>query len=156
MTVRDRWKLLTRLVGQPMMAVAFGVASPVMAASESECSALLRRPDVYSSGKLSAAYSKALVESGRWVATDGTVDQSTITNGCRAGAFILLTTPPSPSSNSASMRSEIAAKWSRFSATEITALKDNDDLVAQIQSKYSLDKEQAQRDVDAFASGRQL
>jgi hypothetical protein len=30
------------------------------------------------------------------------------------------------------------------------------DLVTQVQAKYSLDKTQAQRDVDAFAKGRQL
>lgn len=56
----------------------------------------------------------------------------------------------------AGMRSDIAQKWAKFSATEIANLKDKDDLVAQVQSKYSLDKAQAQRDVDAFANGRQL
>lgn len=54
------------------------------------------------------------------------------------------------------MRSEIQAKWGKFSAQEIAALKSKDDLVAQVQAKYSLDKPQAQRDVDAFAHGRQL
>jgi uncharacterized protein YjbJ (UPF0337 family) len=54
------------------------------------------------------------------------------------------------------MRGEIQQKWGKFSAQEITALKDKDDLVAQVQAKYSLDKPQAQRDVDAFARGRQL
>jgi hypothetical protein len=54
------------------------------------------------------------------------------------------------------MRGEIQQKWSKFSAQEVTALKDRDDLVAQVQAKYSLDKTQAQRDVDAFAKGRQL
>jgi len=54
------------------------------------------------------------------------------------------------------MRGEIQQKWGKFSAHEITALKDKDDLVAQVQAKYSLDKTQAQRDVDAFARGRQL
>ena len=54
------------------------------------------------------------------------------------------------------MRGEIQQKWGKFSAQEITALKDKDDLVAQVQAKYSLDKTQAQRDVDAFARGRQL
>ncbi len=56
----------------------------------------------------------------------------------------------------AGMRGEIQQKWGKFSAQEITALKDKDDLVAQVQAKYSLDKPQAQRDVDAFARGRQL
>ncbi len=54
------------------------------------------------------------------------------------------------------MRSEIAAKWSKFSASDVKALATKDDLVAQVQSKYQLDKAQAQKDVDAFADGRQL
>ena len=59
-------------------------------------------------------------------------------------------TPP------AGMRGDIQAKWDKFNATEIAALKDKDDLVSQVQTKYSLDKSQAQRDVDAFAKGRLL
>ncbi|MFZ1989606.1 MAG: hypothetical protein WAW96_07515 [Alphaproteobacteria bacterium] len=54
------------------------------------------------------------------------------------------------------MRSGIAAKWPKFSAQEITALKSKDDLVSGVQSKYALDKMQAQKDVDTFAKGRQL
>ena len=42
------------------------------------------------------------------------------------------------------------------STQEISDLKDKDDLVTQVQSKYGLDKAQAQRDVDAFAKGRAL
>jgi hypothetical protein len=54
------------------------------------------------------------------------------------------------------MRGEIQQKWGKFSDQEIGAIKDNDDLVAQVQAKYSLDQAQAKRDVDAFAKGRQL
>ena len=54
------------------------------------------------------------------------------------------------------MRNEIAQKWPKFTAAEISALKSKDDLVSGVQSKYSLDKDQAQKDVDAFAKGRQL
>jgi hypothetical protein len=54
------------------------------------------------------------------------------------------------------MRRDIEQKWGKFSAREIAALKDNDDLVMQIQTKYQLDKVQAQRDVAEFAQGRQL
>jgi hypothetical protein len=54
------------------------------------------------------------------------------------------------------MRGEIQQKWGKLSAQEIAALKSKDDLVAQVQAKYLLDKAQAQRDVDAFAKGRQL
>lgn len=62
----------------------------------------------------------------------------------------------SPQSAPTGMRGDIQAKWDKFSATEIAAIKDKDDLVSQVQTKYSLDKSQAQRDVDAFAKGRQL
>lgn len=65
-------------------------------------------------------------------------------------------TTASTPANSVGMRSEIAQKWSKFTAQEVTALKSKDDLVTQVQSKYSLDKTQAQKDVDAFAMGRQL
>jgi hypothetical protein len=54
------------------------------------------------------------------------------------------------------MRSEVQKKWSKFTYQEVSALKNKDDLVAQLQTKYGFDKAQAQRDVDAFANGRQL
>jgi hypothetical protein len=57
---------------------------------------------------------------------------------------------------SAGMRGEIQKQWSKFTYAEISALKSKDDLVAQVQTKYALDKAQAQKDVDAFAKGRQL
>ena len=62
----------------------------------------------------------------------------------------------SPQAAPVGMRSEIGQKWSKCNATEIAALKTKDDLVTLVQSKYSLEKSQAQRDVDAFANGRQL
>jgi uncharacterized protein YjbJ (UPF0337 family) len=54
------------------------------------------------------------------------------------------------------MRGEITQKWGKFSAAEIAALKDKDDLIAQVQSKYGFDKAKAQSEVDAFAKGRLL
>jgi hypothetical protein len=51
---------------------------------------------------------------------------------------------------------DIGAKWSKFSEQELGALKNKDDLIAQVVSKYSLDKTQAQRDVDAVMKGRQI
>ena len=54
------------------------------------------------------------------------------------------------------MRGEIAQKWPKLTAADITALKSKDDLVKEVQSKYALDATQAQKDVDAFANGRQL
>jgi hypothetical protein len=51
---------------------------------------------------------------------------------------------------------DISAKWGKFSEDELGALKSKDDLVTQIVAKYSLDKAQAQRDVDAVMKGRQI
>lgn len=61
-----------------------------------------------------------------------------------------------PQSNGQGMRSEIAGKWPKLSAAEITALKSKEDLVKQVQSTYALDAKQARTDVDTFAAGRQL
>ena len=63
---------------------------------------------------------------------------------------------PSANGSPSGMRSEIHLKWKKFSAVEIAGFKDKDDLVAQLQSKYSLDKQHAQPEVDAFAKGRKL
>lgn len=60
------------------------------------------------------------------------------------------------SATAVGMRSEIVGKWSKFSDAEVAALKSKDELIAQVQSKYSLDKAVAQKDVDTFAKGRQL
>ena len=63
---------------------------------------------------------------------------------------------PKTQDPSTGMRGEIRQKWGKFSDQEISAIKDNNDLAAQVQSKYALDEAQAKRDVDAFANGRQL
>jgi division protein CdvB (Snf7/Vps24/ESCRT-III family) len=51
---------------------------------------------------------------------------------------------------------EIGAKWGKFSEQELSALKSKDDIVTQVVGKYSLEKAQAQRDVDALLKGRQI
>ena len=51
---------------------------------------------------------------------------------------------------------EIRSKWGKFSDQDLSALKNNDDLVTQRAAKYGLDKVQAQRDVDALMKGRQI
>jgi hypothetical protein len=66
---------------------------------------------------------------------------------------------PQPASHATSapgMRDEIAQKWGKFSAAEIAAIKDKNDLVAQVQTKYGLDQAKAQSEVDTFAKGRIL
>ena len=64
--------------------------------------------------------------------------------------------PRSTGASTPGMRGDIQKKWSKFTYQEVSALKSKDDLVAQVQSKYALDRAQAQRDVDQFANGRQL
>ena len=51
---------------------------------------------------------------------------------------------------------DIGAKWGKFSEQELGAIKNKDDLVTQVVAKYSIDKVQAQRDVDAVMKGRQI
>ena len=54
------------------------------------------------------------------------------------------------------IRKDIKAKWDKFSENELTSLKSNDDVVAQVATKYGIEKTQAQRDVDALLKGRKL
>ena len=51
---------------------------------------------------------------------------------------------------------DISSRWGKFSEQELDALKSKDDLVSQIVAKYSIDKSQAQSDVDAVMTGRQI
>ena len=51
---------------------------------------------------------------------------------------------------------EIRWKWGKFSDQDLSALKDNNDLVAQRAAKYGLETAQAQRDVDVLMKGRQI
>ena len=51
---------------------------------------------------------------------------------------------------------DIGSKWGKFSEQELGALKNKDDLIAKIVAKYTIDKAQAQRDVDAVMKGRQI
>src|SRR6266849_8863017 len=51
---------------------------------------------------------------------------------------------------------EVGAKWGKFSQQDLSALKGKDDLVTQVVAKYSIEKAQAQRDVDALLKDRQI
>ena len=51
---------------------------------------------------------------------------------------------------------DISAKWGKFSEQELGLLRSKDDLVTQVVAKYSIDRAQAQRDVDAVMKGRQI
>ncbi len=53
--------------------------------------------------------------------------------------------PQTPAETRQIVLKEITAKWGKFSEHDLSALKDNDDLVTQVVAKYSLEKAQAQR-----------
>lgn len=57
---------------------------------------------------------------------------------------------------STNMRAEIQRTWRRFSAQEVEALIDNQDLVCKLSKKYRLDHFQAKQIVEDFARGRHL
>ena len=44
----------------------------------------------------------------------------------------------------------------QFTDREVGAFKDTDDLVSQVASRYTLDREQAIGDVEALLNGRQI
>lgn len=54
------------------------------------------------------------------------------------------------------LHDDIRVKWSKFTDREIGAFKDTDDLVSQVASRYTLDREQAIGDVEALLNGRQI
>jgi hypothetical protein len=54
------------------------------------------------------------------------------------------------------LHDDIRARWSKFSDFEVGALKDTDDLITQVASRYKLDREQARGDVAALLKGRQV
>lgn len=51
---------------------------------------------------------------------------------------------------------DIGTKWPKFSTDELAALRNKDELVAQLATKYSIDKTQARTQVDALMNGRQF
>ena len=69
-------------------------------------------------------------------------------------------TTPASAGNSSDAKQillkDIGSKWSKFSEQELGALKNKDELITQVVAKYSMDKAQAQRDVDAVMKGRQF
>jgi hypothetical protein len=49
---------------------------------------------------------------------------------------------------------EIHVKWDKISEVEASGMKVAGDLIAQVQAKYSMNPEQAARDVTAWTNGR--
>jgi hypothetical protein len=71
-----------------------------------------------------------------------------------------MTTPtpatPNPDANKQAVLKDIHAKWDKFSDTDLAALKNKDDLVTQIVSKYGQEKSLVQREVDTLLKGRMI
>jgi hypothetical protein len=51
---------------------------------------------------------------------------------------------------------DIHGKWDKFSEGEVAALTSNDDLISQVETKYSLSAAQAKTDVMALLAGRHI
>jgi hypothetical protein len=51
---------------------------------------------------------------------------------------------------------DLLRRWGKFDEAELAAIRNNEDLVAQIQARYGLEKQQAQTNVDLWAKGRTL
>lgn len=49
---------------------------------------------------------------------------------------------------------DIHTKWDKISEQEASSMKATGDIVTLVQAKYSLNKDQAQKDVDSWANGR--
>jgi hypothetical protein len=63
---------------------------------------------------------------------------------------------PAANEGRAIILKEIKAKWSKFEEADLSALKNRDDVVSQVVTKYGLEKANAQRDVDSLLKGRHL
>lgn len=63
---------------------------------------------------------------------------------------------PNPAEAAQHIRKDIKAKWDKFTDQELRTLKNKDELVTQVMSKYNVEKPHAQRDVDAVLKGREF
>lgn len=62
--------------------------------------------------------------------------------------------PPTFEAMRHTLTRDIHAKWDKFSEKDAAAFTSSDDLVAQLVSKYGVEKASAQRDVDDLLKGR--
>jgi hypothetical protein len=54
------------------------------------------------------------------------------------------------------VRREVGARWNKLSAQDLSALKDRDDLVREVVSRYGIEMSEAQSDVDSVLKGRPI
>jgi hypothetical protein len=89
------------------------------------------------------------------------LEESTPKAGSKAHADRSAADPgPSPASTPAEVqqivRREVGAKWNKLSEQDLSALKNRDDLVREVVSRYGIEKSEAQRDVDSLLQGRPI
>ena len=92
------------------IAIALGLCSPAYAATEAQCEALWKKPEVGVSGKLSPTYSQAFTKSGRALPADGIVDSAAFIEACKAGAFNTVSVAPGPPFPGANSYTEAQAR----------------------------------------------
>jgi hypothetical protein len=63
-------------------------------------------------------------------------------------------TPMQAKAEARMLRAEIGNKWGKFTQQELADLKDNNDLVNKLVTKYGLDRAAASRDAAALVKGR--
>jgi hypothetical protein len=54
------------------------------------------------------------------------------------------------------IRTDIKAKWNKFSDQDLGSLKNRDELVTSLVAKYGLEKVQAEKEIDALLKGREF
>jgi len=61
---------------------------------------------------------------------------------------------PVSSTSQKILAKDVHAKWDKISEQDASGMKSTGDLATQVQSKYSLNAEQAKSQVDSWANGR--
>jgi hypothetical protein len=82
------------------------------------------------------------------------LEESTTKAASKAHADGSVANPGGSAETSRTIRREIGAKWDKFSEQDLSALRDRNDLVQEIVSRYGIETSEAQRDVDLVLKGR--
>jgi hypothetical protein len=101
---------------------------------------------------------KANTAAGPTAPESNAVPKSAVdTDGASSKAAPSLTVVQSPDDEARQgLMTDITQKWSRFSKEELGGFKTKDALVAQVATKYGIDKTLALREVDNVFKGRNL
>jgi hypothetical protein len=84
------------------------------------------------------------------------LEESTTQAASKAHADSSVANPGGSAEASRTIRREVGARWDKLSEQDLSALKDRDDLVQEIVSRYGIETSEAQRDVDLVLKGRPI